>query len=481
MCLWLFLVAVLGDRDSPTMPPSGKYVIHLQLHGLFRGNPEIGHDADTGGQITYVYDLVAAQMKSDEYERVEVITRLIDDPSVSSDYGTTAEPLPSGAMIYRLSFGPAGYISKEALWAFNDEIDEPLRLHIEKAGRKPDFIHAHYADAGLAGVRICGLLGIPLAFTPHSLGRYRLRSMDHIKDDLREIFETRIQAEEIALAHATLTTVNSWHELQQLQEYENFDIGHCQVLSAGVDCEAFRPYKGEDLSTVKQALHKGGIQDVSRPTVLAAARLHHSKRLPAIVNAFASSKILTENCNLVFLLGAKQGNEKSPEQQVRKELQEAIQSNFSALRGKVACLEALPRKSVCEVFQWASKSHGVFVHAAKSEPFGLCLLEAAASGLPVVASLSGGPGQIIQSCNHGIAVDTMSNEALRHGMEAVLHEDCWRIFSQNGAVESRKKFSWRAHVNFLANALASETEETYSAKPFDADIILNQTTHVLEV
>ena len=334
---WLFW----GDRDSPTMPPSRKYVIHLQLHGLFRGNPEIGHDADTGGQITYVYDLVAAQMKSDEYERVEVITRLIDDPSVSSDYGIRAEPLPSGAMIYRLSFGPAGYISKEALWAFNDEIDEPLRLHIEKAGRKPDFIHAHYADAGLAGVRICGLLGIPLAFTPHSLGRYRLRSMDHIKDDLREIFQTRIQAEEIALAHATLTTVNSWHELQQLQEYENFDIGHCQVgfcremissflgvqnfgccglfyiavfshqkrqmsvstsniastkilinvavgslfqvLSAGVDCEAFRPYKGEDLSTVKQALHKGGIQDVSRPTVLAAARLHHSKRLPAIV------------------------------------------------------------------------------------------------------------------------------------------------------------------------------------------------------
>lgn len=47
--------------------------------------------------------------------------------------------------------------------------------------------------------------------------------------------------------------------------------------------------------------------------------------------------------------------------------------------------------------RWASKSHGVFVHAAKSEPFGLCLLEAAASGLPVVASLSGGPGQIIQS------------------------------------------------------------------------------------
>ncbi len=53
----------------------------------------------------------------------------------------------------------------------------------------------------------------------------------------------------------------------------------------------------------------------------------------------------------MFLLGAKQGDEKSPEQEVRKELQETIQSNFSALHGKIACLEALPRKSVGEVFQ----------------------------------------------------------------------------------------------------------------------------------
>ncbi len=67
-------------------------------------------------------------------------------------------------------------------------------------------------------------------------------------------------------------------------------VGTCfrvQVLSAGVDCEAFRPYEGEDLSTIKQALHQGGIEDVSRPTVLAAARLHHSKRLPAIVAWFS--------------------------------------------------------------------------------------------------------------------------------------------------------------------------------------------------
>ncbi len=59
-------------------------------------------------------------------------------------------------------------------------------------------------------------------------------------------------------------------------------------------------------------------------------------------------------------------------------------------------------------------------------------------------------------------------------MEAALHEDCWWKFSQNGVVESRKKFTWQAHVNFLANALA-KTEEMRSAKLLDADI-LNQTT-----
>ena len=40
----------------------GLYLLHLSLHGLLRGaSPELGRDPDTGGQITYVLELVRAR------------------------------------------------------------------------------------------------------------------------------------------------------------------------------------------------------------------------------------------------------------------------------------------------------------------------------------------------------------------------------------------------------------------------------------
>ena len=41
--------------------PMGLYILHLHLHGLFRGHDlELGRDADTGGQTNYVLELAKA-------------------------------------------------------------------------------------------------------------------------------------------------------------------------------------------------------------------------------------------------------------------------------------------------------------------------------------------------------------------------------------------------------------------------------------
>ena len=40
------------------MSPHKLYLAHFSIHGLLRGqNPELGRDADTGGQIRYVVEL----------------------------------------------------------------------------------------------------------------------------------------------------------------------------------------------------------------------------------------------------------------------------------------------------------------------------------------------------------------------------------------------------------------------------------------
>jgi sucrose-phosphate synthase len=106
---------------------AGLYVLHLHLHGLFRGHDlELGRDADTGGQTTYVLELARSLALRPEVERLEVVTRLIRDRRVSADYAQPWESLGPHAAIRRLAFGPRRYLRKELLWPHLDELADAL-------------------------------------------------------------------------------------------------------------------------------------------------------------------------------------------------------------------------------------------------------------------------------------------------------------------------------------------------------------------
>jgi len=64
----------------------GRYLLLISIHGLIRGHDlELGRDADTGGQTKYVVDLARALGEREDVERVDLITRRVDDPAVSND------------------------------------------------------------------------------------------------------------------------------------------------------------------------------------------------------------------------------------------------------------------------------------------------------------------------------------------------------------------------------------------------------------
>ena len=54
----------------------------------------------------------------------------------------------------------------------------------------------------------------------------------------------------------------------------------------------------------------------------------------------------------------------------------------------------------------------MFVNPALTEPFGLTLIEAAASGLPVVATNDGGPQDILRLCGNGVLVDPLDADEM---------------------------------------------------------------------
>ncbi|MDP2875875.1 MAG: hypothetical protein Q8O00_06800 [Holophaga sp.] len=87
------------------MKPEGLYILLVSVHGLIRGNePELGRDPDTGGQVLYVLELARALAANSEVAQVDLLTRLVEDPGVPSDYAQAEDSLAPQARIIRNPF-----------------------------------------------------------------------------------------------------------------------------------------------------------------------------------------------------------------------------------------------------------------------------------------------------------------------------------------------------------------------------------------
>ncbi len=93
------------------------YIQLFSIHGLIRGeSPELGRDADTGGQVKYVLELARTLAHRDDVDQVDLVTRYIEDKTVSPDYSSEVEPLGDKVRIVRMQCGGRRYIRKELLW-----------------------------------------------------------------------------------------------------------------------------------------------------------------------------------------------------------------------------------------------------------------------------------------------------------------------------------------------------------------------------
>ena len=440
----------------------GLHVLHLHLHGLFRARDlELGRDADTGGQTTYVLELVRALAARPEVDQVEVATRLIRDRRVSPDYARPLEAIGPDARIRRFACGPARYLRKELLWPHLDEFADALAEHLLAQPRLPDWIHAHYADAGYVGALLRRRLGIPLVFTGHSLGREKRRrllatGLEAAQIDAQYAMAQRIDAEELALAHAALVVTSTPQERQQqYARYGRFQPDLARVIAPGVDSgQFFPPQPGLEDDAAIDALMAPFLRDAAKPPVLAICRADHRKNIPALVEVFGRSDHLRQHHNLVLVLGCR-----DDPRQLEKQQREVFQQVFELvdrfdLYGQIAYPKQHQRAQIPAIYRWACRRGGVFVNPALTEPFGLTLLEAAACGLPVVATDDGGPRDILGRCANGLLVDVSDLDALQKGIEDALADpQRWRRWRDNGIEAVSRHFSWDAHATHYLGAV----------------------------
>ncbi|WP_407922447.1 HAD-IIB family hydrolase [Acidihalobacter prosperus] len=453
----------MSGGDGQTAERDGWYLMHISLHGLVRGDDiELGRDADTGGQIQYVVELTRALAKLGAVGRVDLLTRRIDDPRVGDGYRREDEPLDDAgrARIVRIPFGPRRYLRKERLWPYLDCFVDLALQYIRKVGRVPDVIHAHYADAGQAGARLAALLGVPFIFTGHSLGREKRRLLRERgqSDELierRYQISRRIEAEEHALDMASLVVASTQQEVEsQYALYDNHERRQVAVIPPGVDISRFHPAaKGERVGDCVHGIERF-LRYPRRPWILALARADERKNLATLVHAFGAHPDLRERANLVLVAGVRDriGELEKGASRVWRELLELIDEYD--LYGHIAYPKQHSAEDVPCIYRGATASGGVFVNPAWTEPFGLTLIEAAASGLPVVATDDGGPQEILRHCRNGVLIDPHDAAALGEALSDTLADRRrWRQWAQRGLQGVRQHYTWTGHAEHYLREL----------------------------
>lgn len=429
-------------------------VLSLSVHGLVRAREiELGRDADTGGQVLYVVDQAKALVQHGQAGGLQLATRQVVDKRLDESYAKPTEEICPGADIVRIPFGPRRYLRKESLWPHLDSMVDQLTRHVRMTERIPDVVHGHYADAGYVGAQLAKLLGVPFVFTGHSLGRVkRARLLADGQDEatIEERFQLsrRIEAEEQALETAAVVITSTRQEVsEQYERYDHYRPEHMHVIPPGVDLARYSPPVESWSEPPIAADLRRFLQHDDRPLVLAIARADERKNFGRLIEAYAMTPGLREMANLVLVLGNREDLQEMPSasRRVVGAVFEAIDRHD--LYGHVAYPKRHRPDDVPDLYRWAARSGGVFVNPALTEPFGLTLLEAAASGLPIVATNDGGPADIIGTCENGLLVDPLEPEAIGAAIrEAIGDRDRWRVWSDNGVGRVHDAFSWQAHA-----------------------------------
>ncbi len=439
-------------------------------------NSHITKHPDFGGQLIYVKQVAIAIAQKGH--KVDILTRQIIDPEWSEfAEGFDTYPGVDNVRIIRLPAGPKEFLPKELLWShlITDWVPNILKFY-QQQGSLPDAMTAHYGDGGLCGVLIKEETGIPFTFTAHSLGAQKMDKLEVTPENLAEIdeqfqFRYRILAERLSMNRSAINITSTRQE--RFEQYSHrvyrdaVDVDNDNrfaVIPPGADFSIFgTKARSENEEAIYQLIQERFTRDIAQPrrnlpAIVASSRLEPKKNVLGLVQAFAISQTLQERANLVLLTGGlddplRESANDDVTEEVLAPIREVVEEND--LWGKISAFGLLDQsqESLAASYRFMVKRRSVFALTALYEPFGLAPLEAAAAGLPVVATQNGGPSESLGEGDqeYGVLVDPEDPADIARGLERLLcdaHE--WEHFAQAGQQRVLKTYTWETTAqNYL--------------------------------
>ncbi|WBY16507.1 HAD-IIB family hydrolase [Erythrobacteraceae bacterium WH01K] len=442
------------------------FVCHIALQGcLALSDVPYGITADTGGHITYLLELACASARDPEVERLDIVTRGFTDASLGSRFEAQCGEVSDKIRLVRLDDGDPAYLPKERLHERHEQLCDAFLRYIDALDEKPDLIHAHYADAGILARHAKEERGIPYVFTGHSLGAVK-REVNGSTD---ASLDRRIAVEERALECADAVIASSRDEAEaQYAHYASIEAGRIRVIPPGCTLSRFEAAQPSD--KVRSDISKF-LRDPEKPMLLAIARPVRKKNLLGLVEAYAADPALQAAANLVIVAGCRTVLSEL-EQECREVMQEIIEAvDRHDLYGKVAYPKDHEPADIPAYYAMARESGGVFVNPALNEPFGLTLLEAAASRVPVVATDSGGPNDIIERCNNGELVCPRDPAAIANACRSIVTDRRkWIRYASSGG-QAVAAYDWKSHCALYHRLVLEITGPAKPAPDWDRILI----------
>jgi len=321
----------------------------------------------------YVRELAAALARAGV--RCDVYTRAYDEalpPIVNVEPGFAVHHVPAG---------PLAHVAKEALPGLVPEFTEAVLARMAN-GHAADAVHANYWLSGVAGHEIKHLLDLPLVSTFHTLDRVKAEV------DLSDNSEQRSHAEAriIGCSDAVLASCDA--EAEQLVRLYGADRDRIEIVAPGVDHAFFAPGQRN------QARRALGLPETGR-MLLFVGRIQPLKGADVAVRTLAEVAGTVPDAFLVVV-----GGPSGPDGQSEVDRLHKLVADLG-VGDRVRFVPPQPHELLSTFYRAADVS----VVPSRSESFGLVALEAAACGIPVVASAVGGLTSLIDDGKTGFLVE----------------------------------------------------------------------------
>lgn len=328
--------------------------------------------------------------------------------------------LPSEVLVepnHRVVFIEAGphNLPKEALSEIVDEFTDRV-LEDLAANGGADVVHANYWLSGVVAHKIKHTLDIPFVSTFHTLARVKAEG-----GDPEPAWRDRAETEVINCADAVC--VSCVEEEEQFRRLYGDPRGHIEIVAPGVEHAFFAP--GEQ-SGARTAL---GLP-VAVPVILFVGRIQPLKGPDVAIRTLHA---LNRRDALLLIVGGSSGLSGDSEFDQARQLVDEL-----GLANQVRFVPPQPHHILSTYYRAAD----VVIVPSRSESFGLVALEAAACGIPVVASAVGGLLSLVDHGETGFLVPRRDPALFAHAIAQILDDPLLAASMSLASARRASRYTW---------------------------------------